>query len=106
MGNQGGLYCLAQATLRPVVFDDDDPSASCMHCFVERPAVDRLNGVGIDQPHRDALRLELVAGFDSLVDRDPGSNNRDPVMIRLPDHLAAADHELFIACVEYGRLLT
>ena len=43
--------------------------------------VDRLDGIGINDPHPDAFRFELLVRTDAFVQSDPRRDNRNLVRI-------------------------
>ena len=72
---------LADAALGPVVLDGDD-RAGLLGGLDQRPGVDRLDRVEVDDPGRDAAAGELLGGGQRFVQGDAGADERDVVAVR------------------------
>src|SRR5262249_49558238 len=60
LGLDGVEHGIAQSTMRIMIFNGQQSSVRCRRASQQRRAIDRHDAVEIDDPRRDAGRLELV----------------------------------------------
>src|SRR5438270_6547115 len=91
---------IADSAFGPMVFNNHNFASGFLCRRYNGLLVQRLDGVGIDDAYVDTLALQLVIGFESLVESDTGSNYRGLVIIGLAYNLAAADHKFLVNTIE------
>src|SRR4030042_4340951 len=86
-----------------MVLGDDNPAARLSRLAEDRLAVQRLDGISIDDPQADVLPLELVMGFESFEHGDAGSDDGSRVSVPTAEDLGASDGKLLFPRIEQRR---
>jgi hypothetical protein len=92
-----------EPALGPVVFDRHESPVRRLDCITQSGGVERLDRVEVDDARRDVVLGQRVRRGERLVDRDPGGDERDLVVLARAEDATPADLELLVGPVQDSR---